>query len=146
MRKFIISSLLVILSFHFLAGFLRWYDIIWWLDIPMHLIGGAWVALFFIHFFYKTWRVIESKINFLALLLLVLGFVALVGVLWEFYEYLSDVYLLKVHPLNFAPNPATLPDTMTDLLNDLIGGLAVSFILFPRIKKFKEAAKIQTKI
>lgn len=133
MAKAIIFSLVIILSFHFLAGSLRWYDEIWWLDIVMHVVGGAWVAFLTAHLI-TVRKVVSVNINFFEKYILVLGTVALVGVFWEFYEYLTDVFLLKVHPINFASNPKLLPDTLSDLLNDLIGGTII-VLVFRSIKK-----------
>mgnify|MGYP001562310554 FL=1 len=134
MKKTITISLISILGLHLLGIVYDLYHVIWWYDIPMHILGGAWVALFFFHFFYQTWHVVDLR-KILFTLIITLGFVVLVGVLWEFYEYLSDVYLLKIHPLGYAPNPLTLPDTLKDLLDDLIGGAVASLILLFRIKK-----------
>lgn len=121
----IIFSLIVILAFHFFANLFNWYNTIWWLDILMHLVGGGWVALTAYHLLFagEKSRLASSFERFV----LVIGLVALIGVLWEFYEYLSDVYLLKVHPLTSAPNPRLLPDTLKDLFNDLVGGAIVAF-------------------
>ncbi|MEK9173535.1 MAG: hypothetical protein AAB594_03135 [Patescibacteria group bacterium] len=135
MTKTIILSLAVILVFHFLAGSLGWYDQISWLDIVMHVVGGAWVALLAAHLI-AVRKIISSDQHFLERYILILGAVALVGVFWEFYEYLADVFLLKVHPINFAPNPKLLPDTLSDLVNDFLGGAATILIL-ESVKKGK---------
>ncbi|TSC82075.1 MAG: hypothetical protein G01um101420_605 [Parcubacteria group bacterium Gr01-1014_20] len=139
MEKTVILSLVVILAFHFLAGSLGWYDQIWWLDIIMHMAGGAWVALLAAHLI-TIRKIISSDRHFLERYILILGAVALVGVLWEFYEYLADVFLLKVHPINFAPNPKLLPDTLSDLLNDFLGGTATVLVL-ESIKKDEPAIR-----
>lgn len=137
MAKLVSFSLFGILIFHFLSSFYRWYDQIWWLDIPMHLIGGMWVALLFVYLFEKNVLKLE-QIHFFKALILCLGFVALVGIFWEFYEYLSDVYIYNVHPLNLVFNPKNYPDTLSDLVNDFIGGIvALCSIYF--IKKTKKA-------
>lgn len=128
MKKLIFFSLVLIIGFHFVTGIKHWYDFIWWLDDLMHLLGGAWVALLFFYLFSKTHPPLDLSYRFPAFIL-ALGFVALIGVLWEFYEYLADVYILKVHPLTYAPNPNTLPDTMADLVIDLIGGTATSVVI-----------------
>jgi len=134
MGKTIVISLVSILVLHLFGIGLDLYHVIWWYDIPMHIFGGAWVTLLFFHFFCQTFLIVDFK-KILPAIIITLGFVALVGVLWEFYEYLSDVYILKVHALYYAPNPITLPDTMKDLLDDLIGGTIASAILFARSKK-----------
>lgn len=141
MAKTIILSLTVILVFHFLAGSLSWYDRISWLDIVMHVVGGAWVALLAAHLI-AVRKIISPSQPFLERYILILGAVALVGVFWEFYEYLADVFLLKVHPFNFAPDPKLLPDTLSDLVNDFIGGTATVLVL-ESIKKGETANRQQ---
>jgi ABC-type multidrug transport system fused ATPase/permease subunit len=95
------------------------YGSLWWSDIPMHILGGMWVALIFKYLFLEKNNT-SVKINgFWANLILCLGFVVLIGVLWEFYEFFVDSIL-------FAQYQQTLADTMKDLLDDMIGGAIVS--------------------
>ena len=135
MPKLIVTSLIIILAVHFAGSAFSWYDRLFWLDIIMHFLGGAWVAALSVYLFGEYWQVISDKAKPFQEFMLILGSVALVGVLWEFYEFLADVYLLKIHPLNLAPDPQVLPDTIADLLNDLIGG-SLAF-LFIKLKKKK---------
>ncbi len=137
MAKLTLFSLIGILSFHFLGSFYHWYDAVLWLDIPMHLIGGMWVALLFVYLFEKYLLKLE-QVHFFRSLILALGFVALIGILWEFYEYLSDVYIYKIHPLNLVFNPKNYPDTLSDIVNDLVGGTAVLSIIY-LLRKSKKA-------
>lgn len=130
--QIIIVSLILILAFHFFANLFNWYNAIWWLDVVMHLVGGGWVALTSTYILFNGEK--SRLLNHTQRIILIVGLVALVGVFWEFYEYLSDVYLLKVHPLTLAPNPSLLPDTLKDLFNDLVGGAIVAFI---SARKFK---------
>lgn len=125
----IIISLVLILGLHFFANLFSWYNAIWWLDVLMHLVGGGWVALTASYVLFGNEK--SKTISLLERVIMVIGIVALIGVLWEFYEYLSDVYLLKVHPLTLAPNPSLLPDTLKDLFNDLVGGTIIA-LLFAR--------------
>ena len=135
MPRFIVISLILILAVHFAGNAFFWYDRLFWLDIVMHLLGGAWVAVLSVYLFGEHWPVIGDKAKPSQEFILILGSVALVGVLWEFYEFLADVYVLKIHPLNLAPDPKVLPDTIADLLNDLIGGsLAFFFLKFSKRK------------
>ncbi len=132
MTKLIPLSLFGILFLHFLNSTYHWYDQIWWLDIPMHLIGGMWLALLFVYLFEKNFLKLKD-VHFLKALVLCLGFVALLGIFWEFYEYLADVYVYKVHSLFLVTNPKNYPDTLSDIVNDLIGGtLALSLVYISR--------------
>ncbi|MBI3588986.1 MAG: hypothetical protein HY093_01030 [Candidatus Liptonbacteria bacterium] len=128
MTRTTIVSFFIVLSIHAVALNQAWYDAFWWFDIPMHLIGGALVGLFFFTLFTKPLKNLFSERRFFLLLILSIGFASLIGLLWEFYEYLKDVYVFKLHPLDFAPNPNTLPDTLDDLLNDLTGSLTLSLL------------------
>lgn len=53
----------------------------------------------------------------------ILGFVALIGIGWEWFEYLFDAFLQA--RLSWGLAQTSLADTMADLLFDLLGGLAV---------------------
>lgn len=130
MDKIVIVSLAIIIFFHVLFGTALLYDSILWLDIVMHLAGGAWVALAYI-FIFKHFRFVQpAGEKLIPSLINTLGAVILIGVLWEFYEYLIDVYIYKLHPLGFASNPRGLPDTLDDLFNDLLGGLSVFSVYY----------------
>ncbi len=126
MKRLILILFFVIAVVHIIAGYFDWYDSIWYLDDLLHFSGGVWVALFFIYFAFVKNHIFGDNTHFFTKLIIILGFVALVGVLWEFYEYLADVYLLKRHPLNFAPNPLVLPDTLFDLFLDLLGSVTAA--------------------
>lgn len=100
----------------------------------MHLIGGVAAAALFFYFFSERNKIIEPDRNFLLNLIISLSFVALIGVLWEFYEYLADVYLFIKHPLYLVYDQTNLSDTMKDLFNDLLGGLAFSLVFLKATK------------
>lgn len=90
----------------------------WWLDIPMHLYGGAVVALaittfiefgkpFFVGTFIKKgWRVV--------LIVLV------IGILWEIFEVWMDIRYLH---LGFD-----WVDTLADICNDVIGASVIAWL------------------
>jgi len=121
--RFLFWSVVAIITFHIIAMCNSMYFSIWWLDIPMHFFGGAWVALLFFAIFGDV--INESKINtffgFLKILVLAIAFAVLVGVLWEFFEFsasrIFNIYL-----------QGDLVDTMTDLLMDLCGGLSFGIL------------------
>lgn len=143
MAKLVASSLFSILAVHFVSSTYYWYDKFPWLDIPMHLAGGMWVALLFAYLFEKNLFSLK-QIHFLKALVLCLSFVALIGILWEFYEYLADVYIFKIHPLSLVTDPENYPDTLADIVNDLIGGfLSLSLIYISR-KFFKGKTQNQS--
>ena len=94
-----------------------------WIDIPMHFLGGAAVAYSFVLIFKfaekKNWMRINNRLVFV---FIILSSVALIAVLWEFYEYII-IHLLKM--INVEQN---LKDTILDLFMGLCGGLFVGLV------------------
>ena len=136
MPKVLFALVVLILGIHFPALTYDWYGKIPWLDVPMHIAGGFWLGLLFYYLFVIGKPVLNQN-NTVALFILGLGFVAFVGVLWELYEFLADVYLLKAYALT-AASGYTHFDTFTDVVNDFIGGaiaLVISPMLFTRAPK-----------
>ncbi len=102
------------------------------LDIPMHIIGGASVA-------WAVWALMNyarsvkklPKLPFWFSVFIAVGAAALVGVLWEHYEFLHDVYLHTDEQLaQFGTS-----DTMKDLADDLIGGFLLSVLIGRKMLK-----------
>lgn len=94
------------------------YDIFSWIDIPMHFIGGASIAYASILVLRKVRREVVIKDRFFEVLI-VLGFVCIVAVVWEFYEFLIDYFF----SLNWQ---LSLEDTMADFFFGLTGGLSIA--------------------
>lgn len=107
---------------HSTAVSLSWYFVYPWIDIPMHIICGFWTGLLFMYLFLERQRVLSADIGFINLAFLCLGFVAFIGVGWEFYEYFSSVFLLQQMPFGGSA-PGAHFDTLKDLFDDLLGGL-----------------------
>ncbi|MEY4731484.1 MAG: hypothetical protein RL681_430 [Candidatus Parcubacteria bacterium] len=124
MKNTIALILLVIVAaiaiMHYLALWNDWYGTIWWIDIPLHLLGGAFVGILFLYIFLAR-RNIVGNADAIFLIVLGMGFVALVGVLWEFYEFWADVWFFHKYSMNEFPGWIHA-DTLKDLLNDIIGG------------------------
>lgn len=156
--KFIIGLLIAILFVHVLLTVNYWYWIYRWFDIPMHFFGGFWVAMVFFWLRQKTRTIAdytqtyaeenprESAFNRResALLTIVscLAFVALVGVLWEFFEFLFDVFLSKsgytgsLEVLRYGMKDL-YTDTLSDLFFGLLGGLTMAAIFQFRKSKVR---------
>lgn len=127
--KAVLVTFLSMFVVHVIAYSLDFYYVVPNFDIPMHLWGGATVAMFFVWLFYFSGKVSllpQSKIFYL---FLILGSVALVGLAWEFFEFVGDNSFAK------GVFQGNLADTMSDLLNDLIGGLITALYLYPKTKK-----------
>ncbi|MEK7608283.1 MAG: hypothetical protein AAB495_01760 [Patescibacteria group bacterium] len=134
MDKIVLGVLLVISLAHGLASWFSWYYTIWWLDIPMHIAGGFWVALLFFYLFRDRTKGFLPSSGFLTTIFFSLGFVALVGVGWEFYEYLGEVFVVKAIP--FGGSEAGLHfEILKDLFDDLLGGFIATCLVYRLRKK-----------
>ena len=96
-------------------------------DILMHGAGGlatAWTA----YLFYKNFKdKFKIKIEPIWILwLTIIAGVALIGVLWEVYEFILDYYNILG-----GQHQASIADTMGDFVMDLIGAI----IFIPFVKK-----------
>ena len=120
MLKYLLISLAVIAAAHVLGIANSWYWDYWWYDIPLHLAGGAWLGAVFYYVFVQKKAAIDYGSDLATTLILALGFVALIGLIWEFYEYFYDVFISGRHGLLHVQ--AGLSDTFKDLINDIIGG------------------------
>lgn len=106
-------SMLTLAVLHGIALMFSLYWVYLWLDIPMHFLGGATVALgyqsrFLVHRFERY-----LSFGFGA----TLGAVLFVGGAWEVYEYLVDPILTEFGI-----------DTVVDLIMDVLGGVAGYFV------------------
>ncbi len=113
----ILSGLIILVAgLHIVAMRYNLYFSVWWLDLPVHFLGGAWAGLFGI-FYYQIikkspllgpksiWRVGCITAIFL-------------GVFWELYEYSAG--------LIFTTKGSYGLDTTLDLLMDTFGGITAS--------------------
>lgn len=137
MEKTIIGLLSLLIVSHTVALVYKLYWFIWWLDMPMHFMGGFSAALIFFWFFGKFPEYFNLWKNFLITLIFVLSWVALVGVFWEFLEFLCNVLILSKDNLPTL-QILWLADTLKDLSFDLIGGLSLSVIMNFRFKKLNQ--------
>lgn len=126
----------LILVVHMLAIWSGWYENHPWFDIPMHFAGGfgiGWLAL-------EIWSASINKIVFqnhvpawqrLGVYFFgILGLVTLVGVAWEWYEFIFDSVSVWAS-LGLRPAQMGLGDTMSDLFLDVLGA-SVAFVIFRR--------------
>lgn len=119
----------IVLLFHGIGLLFHLYWVFPWYDIPLHFGGGLAMGAFGIalwhqgieHVTFKT--MLERHLSPWLVPLFVIGFVALIGVLWEMHEFLLDVAIGGV------ARQADVADTMADLFNDIAGGL-LALLLF----------------
>jgi len=92
------------------------------------------VTAFFFYFLDKYPEVFDVRKNYLISLLFTASFIMLIGVLWEFYEFVADYIQRNI--LNSGLMEMQLEDTLFDLFNDLIGGILTAAIYLR--SKFRE--------
>jgi hypothetical protein len=120
LAKIAIGPLLV-LAIHLMADVFGWYEKIFWLDMPMHFIGGMAIAMS--SFYFLKYAEVSSKqvgIKLLTLLL-ILALTALAAIAWEILEFGMD----RIFSTTLQPS---VYDTMKDLAFGLIGGAVVGIV------------------
>lgn len=105
------------------------YEKMPWLDIPMHFVGGLIVAWFVAEYF----RGEREKMSKLASAVLIIGGAAIVGVGWEWFEWILDNFIFTEHQFMGG-----LDDTLFDLVMDLLGAIAVTLICVTRLPTLRK--------
>lgn len=113
----LLAGFVVVVAFlHFIALYFHLYWSLWWFDIVMHFLGGAWVAAF------TLWHMLRLVAGRGQGRMKIGGIVVLttlcVGVLWEVYEYVFGVSLIG--------KEAYVVDTTLDIVMDTVGAITVS--------------------
>ena len=106
-----------------LAVVFYWYVSIGWFDMLMHTIGGLFVAFLGSAFLFKHIRKLGSRELFVTIGL----FVFIIGLAWEYYEYIVQFYIKSVQLADVA-------DSISDLICDMVGG-TIGAIFVILIKK-----------
>ena len=98
------------------------YVAVVWIDMPMHFLGGASIAVAGISFlaFLKK-RGVINELPFWVRTFFLISFVAFAAVSWELWEFFLD-YVMH------SRAQVDLPDTMVDMLLGLLGGFALSIL------------------
>ncbi|MEK7459023.1 MAG: hypothetical protein AAB663_01310 [Patescibacteria group bacterium] len=121
----------LVLGFHAL-GMWKLYGFWHWYDMPMHFLGGVAMALLA----WATWDMFVRDIKFtvrypaakrVAFMLWLVGFTAIIGIGWEWFEFGFDRFVLPTLQ-GWAPAQASITDTMADFFFDLSGAVAVSLL------------------
>jgi len=102
------------------------YVIFPWIDIPMHFLGGfsiAYTSVLFLKFFHKE-KLISIN-NLILFVFVIVSFVMVIAVLWEFWEYLMDFVFGTSFQLG-------LEDSLFDLFMGMFGGF-VGAIIFRKV-------------
>ncbi|MBY0328670.1 hypothetical protein K2Q02_01070 [Patescibacteria group bacterium] len=117
-----ISLLIIVLmiTLNTLATMFYWYVSIPWYDMMMHTLGGVFLVVFIAALF--TRRVLRS--SHVHSITTVLFVVLIIGLGWEFYEYIVQ------YSIKGSARLASIPDSISDMVCDMFGGiLGVYFVL-----------------
>jgi len=130
-RIFALPTLLFCL--HLALVFLGLYKRHPWIDIPMHVLGGVFIAYSFsLAITYYQKRKILSELNVLSRSVFLFALTSTATVIWELGEFTLDFL--------FATNAqASIEDTMLDMFLGLVGGTAL--IVFLARGEIKECVK-----
>jgi len=130
--RFAFFSIALVMAVHVFVLATGVYSQMPWFDVPMHFFGGYVMALLglacygWLQGFVDIKPKSTQKLSILAPLLIeivfVLGFVMIIGVAWEWYEFLFDQFV-GFFVEKFGVAQTSLADTMNDLFNDLVGAL-----------------------
>ena len=120
---FYMPAIVFVLSL-FLEFVFHIYDVLPWIDIPFHFIGGASIAFSFVLIlnYFKDEKIL--KMNVLVNIGVVFLLVALVAIFWECGEFLCDFYF-NTTMIN------GLGDTFWDLCFGMFGGFFI--LLFSKV-------------
>ena len=124
----VLGILSLIILIFWVGIFSQWDLKFWWFDVVLHFLGGAFCLAFFEYFFGERIAILGNRV-FLVRLIVGLGFAALIGVAWEWFEFALD-FLNRGKLLQ-----PSLTDTMQDLLNDLLGAGFIYIWIFKLKKK-----------
>ena len=107
------------------------FNMLPYLDIPTHFLGGFFLALFFIDFFKKALR---AERTFFRDIIIIVGASLLIGVVWEIFEYILTV---SQNYGNELFRIGGLADTLKDLADDSIGAGSMFLIIRHRHRNLK---------
>ncbi|PIR89212.1 MAG: hypothetical protein COU07_01990 [Candidatus Harrisonbacteria bacterium CG10_big_fil_rev_8_21_14_0_10_40_38] len=129
----LLALLALIFVLHVTAIYLNWYWDFDGVDNVYHFIGGAWVALLFFYIFFTRGELFPIRGNFLPALIFSIGFVLLISVGWEFFEFIFDQFFGGSGTVRQAQ--LGVADTMGDLFSDIVGGMTASLLFIFSSKK-----------
>lgn len=127
--KTALKAITLVFLIHLVAVFFNLYEIWLFFDIPMHTAGGFVMGLLGLAIHHQMVSKAHNLDHPLHHFLFVIGFVMLVGVAWEFYEFIFDETIAAWQGWGRAQ--LSLQDTMGDFYFDAVGGL-LSYLIFRR--------------
>ena len=106
------------------------YGTLPWLDLPMHVLGGVFLALVWL-FVAKNYIQDVNRVVFSASLI---GFVLFFGIGWEIAELIGWLYFSDVCRLCSLYDPL-VGDLLLDLALDFVGAVIVVILFWPKTKE-----------
>ena len=126
---FFIFPFLVLIIYLILMLFLKIYLIFPWYDIPVHIIGGASLAITY----FLTLQYFQKEkyldMNGFFEVLFIFALVSLTAIFWELFEFF-------VSYLTGWISQGDLQDTMADLFFGMLGGLFTAVFLESQVKRY----------
>jgi hypothetical protein len=133
-KKISLAVLVSLFLFSFFVAVpLRLYHSFAMLDVVLHFLGGLFIALLVLSYYNSEFKKLSQPFKLFALL----GLVAGIGVMWEFFEYILAVYFSEStsNYLGFRVSfQGNMDDTMQDFLMDFFGGALGGFLSILRKK------------
>lgn len=134
---------ILLLGFFILHAVAMYFFLYWrvlWLDTPMHFIGGFLAGLIMIWWSFYTKKVsLPKNLPMLYSFVIIVSMAALVGVLWEIYEFTVDNFVTGTGKNYINLTQPSIIDTMKDLFLDITGAaLAATIFLYDRRKKERQ--------
>lgn len=120
-----LSLVVLIFTADRLAQSFDWYWNYWWFDMVMHFSGGVFVGLSVLYIYFHSGYVSPRHHQALFIILFALALGALIGVLWEFFEFGIDLYTQKTINGITVMNQK-VGDTLSDLFFDMFGAVSGS--------------------
>ncbi len=124
----------VIFFLNLVASKFYWYSLLWWFDMPMHFLGGVWLGLASVWFYFfgrKHKPMPEINVSRIVKISIISSFV--IGLGWELYEYIVQIIV----PIANIASPL---DSVSDLFFDIAGGAVAAIYLLTQIS-FGEKSK-----
>lgn len=140
----ILKTLLILIwslaLIHMTAEYYYLYWTIRWLDICTHFLGGVWVGVAGVWFWFFSgyMREPQSPEKHILPVALITGLV--VGVVWELYEYV----VWQLSGAGLPPN--YIPDTSLDLVMDITGAFVGFFLVLYILRDLYRFKKAQQEI
>lgn len=114
----LLSIIALIALLHILALNLYLYFYFWWLDLFIHFLGGAWVALACLWLLFISGKISWDRRHSRAAFIAAIMTSFIIGLGWEAFEYWSGLIFVSV--ADYAR------DTVSDLIVDVSGGAAAA--------------------